>query len=351
MKSTTRQMLAATAITLTSALTVNAATWIGGTGTEFSTAANWDSGIAPPGESNETYIISGPVTVDRTESSSTFNTNVENGATLNVSGGTHNDNRAGNTIRNFVGSTTAGTVNVTGASTSYSIGHVLAIANGNNGNGAFTVSDGASVDIYRGSNNLIGTGGVVGGITYNASLSIGTAPGNTSTGLFEISGGSLSTRVGVNVGNGGTFSVVGSEVSSIVLGGSNVDAGWLILAAGSTLKATIDDSGITPIFVEKYAGTSGTFIQSIVNLASGALLDMDFASTPIAGTWTLVEMEDGDIVNDGFALTDSDIAAGWSFSVDNSGTNGLLQVTYVPEPSGAILGGLGLLALFRRRRN
>ncbi|MEM7314485.1 MAG: PEP-CTERM sorting domain-containing protein [Planctomycetota bacterium] len=71
----------------------------------------------------------------------------------------------------------------------------------------------------------------------------------------------------------------------------------------------------------------------------------------MSGTWTLLEIENTDIVDNGLALSGS-TASGWSFDVDNSGANGLLTATYtVPEPGalGMVVLGALLLVCVRRR--
>ena len=301
-----------------------AATWDGGgADDEYSTALNWSDDLVPTSSTNSTQDISGAYTVERTINSTSGRTFVKNGAVLNVTSGVHSDAQAGNTIRNFVGDGTTGTVNLTGASTSYGIGHLLAIAHSSNSNGTFNHSDGA-LNVSRGSNALIG--GYGGIFTRGHSMSIGGNSGNTNvTGLYEISGGSLNTRAGVAVGNNGTFSIVGSSATEIRLGGSGDDAGWFALSADGTLKASLDVGGITPIYIEDLTNTSTTTPE--VELQAGSVLDLSFINSVVNGTWTLIEVENADIVDNGLALAPG-VDSNWSFAIDNSGTNGLLTVTY-----------------------
>ena len=105
---------------------------------------------------------------------------------------------------------------------------------------------------------------------------------------------------------------------------------------------------MTSIFVADQGHTDPVYAQ----FDAGSILDLSFSGiAPTPGTWTLMEVENGLITDDGLGLsgtTDSN----WSFNVDNTGANGLLTATYVPEPGTMVLlaGGLGMLSLFRRRR-
>ncbi|MEN8790598.1 MAG: carbohydrate-binding protein, partial [Lentimonas sp.] len=309
-------------LVLATSTSLFSATWDGGgDDDEYSTALNWSDDLVPSGPAETTQDISGAYTVVRNVDSTSARTLVNDGAVLNVTSGSHNDSKAGNTIRNFVGNGSSGTVNMSGASTTYLIGHKLAIAYNSNSDGAFYHTGGA-LNVYRGSNSLIG--GYGGLFALGHSISIGGNSTHTNgTGIYEISDGSLNTRTGVGVGNNGIFSIVGSAATEIRLGGSNTDAGWFALSADGTLKATIDAGGITPIYVEDDGA-----MTSAVELQAGSLLDLSFNIPAINGTWTLIEVEDGDVVDNGLALAPG-VSSDWSFAIDNSGTNGLLTVSYM----------------------
>ena len=329
-----------------------AAVWTGaGADDEYSTAANWDDNMVPDGGANSTQDIDGAFTVDRSVDSTAGRTFVRGGGVLNVTAGDHSDSRSGASIYNFVGDGSAGTVNLSGGS--YDIGHAVRIGGGNaSSDGTFSVSGGA-LYVSRGSNSAIDTANPGG----RPSLQTG-GPNAGSVGLFEVSGGSVITRFGSHVGPTGTFSVVGSGATSIAIGNNvNGDGLWL-QRAGGTLKAAIDAGGVTPIFIDDN-GDDGAGI--FAEFEAGSLLDLGFNGiSPVAGTWTILELEGADIettgtgTNTGYSLglaLSGSTASGWSFNVDNSGANGLLTATYVvPEPTSLALMMIGSMACLIRRR-
>jgi len=172
------------------------------------------------------------------------------------------------------------------------------------------------------------------------------------SGTMNIYGGSFLTRVGVELGNQdnpgnsgtGSFNVFGS-LANIGIGSSgSLDGKWF-QSSGFTLGMSIDTGGVSKIFVDEVGDDGG----AQADFALGSLLDLNFTGAAMVGTWTLLELEDADIVDNGLALA-SGVDSNWSFAIDNSGDNGLLTATYVPEPSSTALLGLGGLALILRRR-
>lgn len=324
----------AVALSVSTGISADAAIWTGGTGSEFSTAANWDDGLVPA--SNSTQDIKNGDTVERSVDSIAGRTFVSGNSTLNITGGTHSDNRSGNTIRNFVGRGSLGIVNQSGGT--MDIGHAISIGGGGtNGNGTYSLTDGALI-VSRGSNgaNLGDAGGF--------SIEVGGNAGGD--GLFEVSGGSIATRIGVGIGGTGTFSVLGSGATSIGIGSNgSIDGKWNQYLDG-VLAASVDAGGLTSIFIDDVDATLGVSVE----FQAGSVLDLNFLSIPeTPGTWTVLEAENSAIVDLGLVLSAA-TATGWSFDVDNSGTNGLLTATYaVPEPTTVGLLVLGGLCLVRRR--
>lgn len=126
----------------------------------------------------------------------------------------------------------------------------------------------------------------------------------------------------------------------------------MTLAASSSTQFQIGASGVNNAIL----GT-GT-----VNLNGLFVLDLTIASTNSGDFWGIVDVGS---LNESYGSTFgvsstlgafADNAGVWSLvDGDNTWTftegTGILGVTVIPEPSAALLGGLGLLALLRRRRS
>ena len=332
---------------LCAAIPGHSAVWIGGTGLEYSTAANWGDNAVPA--SGSTQDINGAFTVERSVDSVAGRTFVRGGGTLNITGGSHNDTNSSATNWNFVGDGSAGTVNQSAGT--FEIGHALRVGTGDKAasDGTYHLS-GGFLSIYRGSNSAIDSSNPGG----RPSMEVGGI--TNGTGLFEISGGAMETRGGVHIGGTGTFSVVGSAATSIGIGSNqSLDGVWL-QTAGGTLSAAIDAGGVTPIFIDDKDG--GTIFAEFQD---ASILDLSFASgvTPFDGAWTVMEVEGTTITDLGLGLSAATMVdPNWSFVIDNSGANGLLVAIYsgdlvvIPEPSrvALIAGCFGLVALMTRRR-
>ncbi|VGO11739.1 hypothetical protein PDESU_00285 [Pontiella desulfatans] len=339
MKRACKQLVAALALTVACAGVAQAELWTGGgDGVSYGDTNNWDvPATAFPGSTRD---INGAFTVTRSGNVTVNRTFVNGGAVLNVTGGTHSDSQSGNTIRNFIGSSGAGTVNMSGGS--WDIGHITAV--GGNGTGVFNLS-GGDLNISRGGNTLAGNPNSFGGNS-GGSLSVGYGSGS---GLFNVTGGSLITRIGAEVGDKGTFRVLGDDATQIGIGSSGTLDGHWWQQAGGVLSMGIDSTGVTKIFIDD---TDQVTADPYVHFQDGAVLDLSFfGTTPVAGTWTLMELENNDIEDLGLELS-GDTASGWSFNVDNSGANGLLTATYViPEPATlGMVAAFGAGMLFIRRR-
>ena len=282
-------------------------TWTGSTNSRWETGSNWNTGAVPT-SADFAIIPSGNVNV---ASSSGTTPNIRGirqaGGTINISGGTV---EAGQVSQY---SDFNGTVNQTGGVASFNMARIGAAANSN---GSYVVG-GGEFKIARARGNV--------------SLNLG---GLTSgNGSMTIAGGSFEARQSVRLGGSastgkGTFSVMGSRASSITLGGNGVDGVWF-QSAGSTLVLRFDAGGTTPIVLQdnEGSGTSATF-------ESGSLLDVDHLTGDGGGTWTVLEVENADIVDSGLAFAPGVDTSIWSFAIDNSGVNGKLVVSAVGDPEG-----------------
>jgi hypothetical protein len=289
-------------------------TWDGSASSAWENPLNWSGDLAPV--AGDIATINSGTAIFSTGTSPNFNALRLLGGTLNLSGGTFNSANSTTT-----GSHVNGILNHTGTAVNFNeleIGQTAATT------GLYTMSGGS----LRISRSLSGFSLFLGG---------SASAVNAGTGTFEIRGGSFFTRSGVKLGDAtrsgtGNFSVLGSSISQIGIGSStgDTDSRWE-QNAGSTLKVGIDYGGVTKIFIDDSAtastGTSATF-------ANGSLLDVGYHLTGSGGgTWTVMEVENGDIINNGLAFAPGVNTGIWSFSIDNSGPNGLLKVTAAGTPS------------------
>jgi hypothetical protein len=183
----------------------------------------------------------------------------------------------------------------------------------------------------------IGRGDNLNGIPVSFFIGANRNGGNGGVGSLTISGGSFTTRAGVNLGHAtsagtGTVSVMGSQASEIRIGGANddIDGNWH-QHSGSSLVVRFDAGGCTPIYIQD---NSNTDIGTFATFESGSILDVDHLTGDGGGTWTVMEVENGDVTDNGLAFAAGVDTSVWSFSVDNSGANGKLLVTAVGDPTG-----------------
>ncbi len=169
----------------------------------------------------------------------------------------------------------------------------------------------------------LGGSGTVGATVVNGILSVGNSPGQMNvTNTLTLATGS-STFMEID-GNAGAGLVSGHDFANLTgtgAAGVLVYGGSMTLDIGTTLAV---GSYAWDLF--NFAGETGTFNTiSLADQYSGSLLDAD-----LNGVW--------DLTSGGNT---------WQFT-ESTGVLGLTVA--IPEPSTALLGGLGLLALLRRRR-
>jgi fibronectin-binding autotransporter adhesin len=167
---------------------------------------------------------------------------------------------------------------------------------------------------------LKGSGNVVGALTVSTTLGIGNSPGTT-----HFSGD-------LTLGAGSTYFY--DLTGGVVPGAADLGdiAGNLIISSGSILDlvqlGTYTANNKFTLFA--YDGTlTGTFMDASLNvLADGATF------TDAGGTWMID-------YNDAFVGANGGVSA----------SNTYVTITAIPEPNAAsLIGGLGVLALLRRRR-
>jgi autotransporter-associated beta strand protein len=173
-----------------------------------------------------------------------------------------------------------------------------------------------------GPNGTLGGIGTVGGATtVNGTLSPGQSPGPlTFQNTLALAGATIMEidgMLGAGVTGGHDFvNLTGAGAAGVLTYGGTmtIDIG-VVFGAGSYSWNLFD-----------FASETGTFTSiTLADQYSGNLVDLD-----TDGVWNLTSGNDT-----------------WTFTE----STGVLGLTVIPEPHAALLGGLGLLFLIRRRRN
>jgi fibronectin-binding autotransporter adhesin len=334
--------------------------------------------------SNNTYNLDGgTLTVPQIISTATTGTRTFNlnGGTLKAAGnsatffnlGTGN---ARANVRNggAIIDTNSFNVTVAQALVHSNIGGDNAIDGGltKNGNGILTLS---GANTYTGA-TLVNAGT----LSLNATGSLASTQITTASGAtFDVSAQAYTVASGVTLTNNGTVNGGFTVASGGTVNGSGTFSGAVVVngalnpgnspgsqtyGAGLTLGA----ASTTTMEIAGLGGVAGTDFDYI-NVTGGTLtLDgtlaiVDFGgfdTSAQTGTYNLFDMVAGTgdfntVTVDGNALAYNVGTDDWSATVGDATYNfaegtGVLSVTVVPEPTAALLGGLGLLGLLRRRR-
>lgn len=204
-----------------------------------------------------------------------------------------------------LGSSSTSKLILTGSSTytgSTTLNAGTLLVNGSLGDTVVTVNTGATLS----GSGTIGTGAVLNTVTVNGTLGPGNSPGllTINDNLAFGSGGVLMMQL--------EGTIAGTGYDQVILNGAGSLAGTLSLAWN--LLSTASD---------------GTILTLISNDGSDAF----------TGSFNYAE---------GATVTDN-LGGSWTLSYLGNGGNDLI-LTAVPEPAAALLGGLGMLMLLRRRR-
>ncbi|MEN8694174.1 MAG: PEP-CTERM sorting domain-containing protein [Akkermansiaceae bacterium] len=333
--------LQTTFLIIGSSISASAAVYTGASGGDFAAGANWDTGYPTTGdfgalntESNLNSAAPNNIRAIRLGEGGgdTGILNVGVGGSLTATTSSNWDSH--------IGGSGIGVVNVNGGIVNLNFAEV-----GRNSGSTGTINlTSGTFNIARGSRENSDSWSIHVGSNDNDSAA--------GSGNITISGGIFTTRAGVELGNqdsasvgSGSFNVIGSTANiNIGNSSSTVDGNWY-QGSGYVLSSTLDAGGISKILISD----DGTVGGVDVTFDSGSLLDLGFLASPVPGTWSILEAENTDIVDNGLALA-AGVDSGWSFAVDNSGTNGILTATYIPEPSVGLLMGLASFSLLLRRR-
>lgn len=294
-------------------------------------------------------------------------------ALLNVNAGSEMTYSGSNTVQlnraaNSGGSGTL-TIDSTGVfTTSADLENTVSSASGS-GNGRITLTNGGTLKLSAD----------VAKLTTQVNFNLGTGGGVIDNGGFDVAlNGAVTGEFGTNyTGVTGTGGLTSKGNGTLNLTGTNTYTGNTLVSAGTLLVtgALATDSNVTVDANAAFGGTATVggnlgfdkdSIFQITNLNTpltvggtvsfgngfgiANLLGLNWDALTLNTPYTLITTDQ--------IFTASDIG---NFGIGNAadvGTgrqayfqNGSLQVVVIPEPAAALLGGVGLLILLRRRRN
>ncbi len=302
------------------------------------------------------------------------------GGTL-VSGGTLTLGDATNTLAN------GGSVNVNGGTLALgtntdTVGAVTLTSGNITGTGAgMLTGTGSNFDVRSGTIDAK-IGGTV-GLTKSTDGTVTINSDNSSsgyTGATTISAGNLAVNgslanTATTVAIGGTLSGSGSIGGSVTVqsGGTlaagnsiqSLGVGALALQAGSIFSYEANKDAIPSeagdlTFATGNLDITATAVLSLTELGSGSWsMGEKLTLASYTGTWnggfftldgnTLADDTDFNFGGVSWTFNYNDTIEGTNYTADSNGT--YVTMTVVPEPNVALLGGLGVLALLRRRRS
>ena len=270
----------------------------------------------------------------------------------------------------------------TGASVSLGAGTTLALgANsqqlaGLTGSGSVTTSASGSLNlnIASGSNTYGGSMSGAGGLTKSGNGTLFLSGSSSYTGATTVSAGTLrvngsiagdaSVASGATLGGTGTISGA-INVSGVLSPGASIESlavGDTSFVTGSTFEWEFDSStlGADLLDITGNLNLTGTVGLNLIDLASSSLSITEgtkFTLISYTGTWNSGTFDgylDDSVFTFGsneWMINYNDLTGGSNFLSEQSGANGFVTLTVVPEPSAAALALIagGLLATRRRR--
>lgn len=289
------------------------------------------------------------------------------GATLDL-------NYTNQTIRSLTGVAGTSVINgnlIIGGTDTTTFAGVISGAGGLSitGGGAQTLSgtntySGATV-IKQGTLSISSTGSInsTSGVTIGVASTAGTSEFNfnSSTALTQAVSFAAGSTGGTLSGNGtinqtvtitaGNTLAIGNSIGQMNFGDALILAGTTVMEIDGTVGAGLagghDFANVTNALT--YGGALILDLGTIFGTGSYTLNLFDFASE--TGTFTTITLTDQYTGS----LLDADSDGIWDLTSGNNTwqfteSSGVLGLTVIPEPSVALLGGIGLLFLLRRRR-
>ena len=273
--------------------------------------------------------------------------------TLTVDGGTINGTAGGGTYIDMQRGTSAGTSTITiknGGTIAVDaiVGGGVSTLNFDGGTLKATSSDANLINISGGgTTNLLAGGATIDTNGYNPTVvsGLGGSGGLTKDGAGVLTLSGTSTYTGATIVSAGTLLVTGALGNTAVtvqsgatIAGSGTLAGTLAFEDGAMLDTTAGTITVTGLV---QLGTATDHFD-FGNLAG---FDVNSAAP---GTYTFLSGSNIDFTYvDNFGLENALALSGGRSAYFQ---NGSLQVVVIPEPGAALLGGIGVLALLRRRR-
>lgn len=353
-------------------------------GTLKATAANAGANFMNSGSIDAVTVYGGGGTIDNNGTDITIGNALAAATGNGVSSIAVTDGGSG-----YIG---APMVKITGGTGNTATGYAV-MADDGTGNGTYRVSsivitsggtysvDPTTVTLTGGGASTAATIGAItttantsGGMTFTGSGTTTLSNSNTYTGKTTISGGSVALGATGSIANsseielnGGNFNV--SAVTGFTVGASQALTGSGSITGDITVTGTLaignspgtmtfnDDLTIGAAAVSNFEFTNTAFGLGTYDLAQGGVgtqtvtfggtLNLFFSGGTYSSSSSVQIFDFENYSGDFTAVTFSGLGLGQSASFDSS--TGF--VTVIPEPEAALLGGVGLLVLLRRRRD
>jgi autotransporter-associated beta strand protein len=220
------------------------------------------------------------------------------------------------------------------------------------GAGDITVSDA----IALGTGTLIKDGN--GTLTLSAGITHAYTGDTTVSGGKLVVDGNISTSVLTSVEENGTLGGTGTTGAVTVLNGGTLAPGNSAGTLAVSGALTLNNLSNLNFELDPTANTVGLGVNDLITVTGNFTLDglLSVAATSgsfasvTSGTWRLFNYN-GTLTNNTLTFDSMpSLASGYSWSLDTA-TSGQVNLTVIPEPRAALIGGIGMLLLLRRRRN